>query len=43
MAEMCQNVLFFEVGHEVAVDNVLKLLTLGRHQGDGTVDVCLFF
>ena len=37
MVEMCQNVVFFEVGREMAVDDVLKELTRERRQGDGTV------
>ena len=37
IVEMCQNVVFFEVGQEMEVDNVLKELTWDRCQGDGTV------
>ena len=37
MVEMCQNVVFLKIGHEMEADDVLKKLTWDKHQPDGTV------
>ena len=35
--EICQNVVFSKIGHEMAANDVLKELTWDRRQGVGTV------